>query len=73
VRSHRIYQYIYRSIDLQAQPFPYLHPLDADFQGVDQFIDGLPTIIFRDFGQMSIAGCGGWAGMAKYGLDMAKA
>ncbi len=42
-------------------------------QGVDQLINGLPAVIFRDVRQMGIAcGCGR-TGMAKQGLDMAKA
>jgi len=42
-------------------------------QGVDQLINGLPAVIFRDVRQMGIACCGGRTGMAKQSLDMAEA
>jgi hypothetical protein len=41
-------------------------------QGVDQLIDGLPVVTFRDVRQMGIACCRGRTGMAEQGLNMAE-
>jgi hypothetical protein len=41
-------------------------------QGVDQLIDGLPVVTFRDVRQMGIACCCGRTGMAEQGLNMAE-
>ena len=42
-------------------------------KGVDQLINGVQTVFFRDIGQMGITcGCR-WAGMAEECLNMTKA
>ena len=42
-------------------------------KSVDQLINGVQTVFFRDIGQVGITRCCGWAGMPEDHLNMTKA